>query len=138
MQLRYYIDTSIWMDLYEGRNGYNNEPLGEYAFKLFSNIKLKGGRIVISYFLLQELNRYYTSDEINSMLMPFLGIIDNIPISQTQYEQARIIADERGIPKGDVLHAIVARDNNFILITRDNHFRNLRDISQSYAPEELI
>lgn len=40
--------------------------------------------------------------------------------------------------KVNALHAIVARDNGLILITRDNHFRVLQDISKYYKPEELI
>ena len=29
MENKYYLDTSIWIDVYEDRKGYNNEPLGE-------------------------------------------------------------------------------------------------------------
>jgi len=42
------------------------------------------------------------------------------------------------VPAGDALHAIVARDNDLILVTRDRHFRKLEDISKHYKPEELI
>lgn len=33
MTERYFIDTSIWIDFYEDRIGYKDEPLGDYAFK---------------------------------------------------------------------------------------------------------
>lgn len=38
---KYYVDTSVWIDLYEDRKGYNKEPLGDFALKLFSYIKAK-------------------------------------------------------------------------------------------------
>jgi len=46
--IKYYIDTSIWMDLLENRIGYNREPLGDYALRLFSLILSKRYKIVIS------------------------------------------------------------------------------------------
>ena len=55
-----------------------------------------------------------------------------------QREEAKKIAKERDVPAGDALHAIVARDNDLILVTRDRHFRKLEDISKHYKPEELI
>ena len=42
------------------------------------------------------------------------------------------------MPLGDVLHSLLARDNGLILVTRDNHFKELKDISKFYKPEELI
>jgi len=32
--MKFYLDTSIWIDIYEDRKGYNSEPLGNYGFKL--------------------------------------------------------------------------------------------------------
>ena len=45
---KYYIDTSIWMDLLEDRKGYNHQPLGDYALKLFTFIKAKKYKLIIS------------------------------------------------------------------------------------------
>ena len=52
-------------------------------------------------------------------------------------EEAKKIATERNIPVGDALHAIIARDNNLVLVTRDKHFENIEDISKHFKPEEL-
>ena len=41
MAEKYLIDTSILVDLYEDRRGYQYEPLGDFAFKLFCIIKAK-------------------------------------------------------------------------------------------------
>ncbi len=138
MAEKYYIDTSIWMDLYEDRKGYNNEPLGEYALKLFSLIKAKNKTLAITDLLVRELEMNYSIAEINGMMKPFEAIIEKIIASKKQREEAMKIAKERNVPPGDVLHAIIARDSKLVLITRDNDFRKLEDISKHYKPEELL
>jgi len=135
---KFYVDTSIWIDLYEDRKGYNNEPLGEYALKLFSKIKAKENKLIISNILIRELEGYYSIEEINGMIKPFTKIIEKIISTTEQRIEARKIALERNLPPGDVLHAILARNNNLILISRDKDFRMLADISKGYKPEELI
>ena len=72
------------------------------------------------------------------MIKPFEEIIEKIIGTKTQGDEAIKIANERKLPYGDVLHSIIARDNNLILVTRDRHFKELQDISKSYKPEELI
>lgn len=134
----YIIDTSIWVDLYEDRKGYNNEPLGDYAFKLLVKIKAKESVIVLTDFLIKELETLYSIPEINGMFKPFEKIIKKTIATERQREEAKNIAKERGVPAGDALHAIVARDNDLILVTRDRHFRKLEDISKHYKPEDLI
>ena len=138
MEEEYIIDTSIWVDLYEDRKDYNNEPLGNYAFKLLVKIKAKESAIVLTDFLIRELETIYSVAEINGMFKPFEKIIKKIIATEKQWEEAKKIAKERDVPAGDALHAIIARDNNFILVTRDRHFRELEDISKHYKPEELI
>ena len=138
MEEEYIIDTSIWVDLYEDRKDYNNEPLGNYAFKLLVKIKAKESAIVLTDFLIRELETIYSVAEINGMFKPFDKIIKKIIATEKQWEEAKKIAKERDVPAGDALHVIIARDNNFILVTRDRHFRELEDISKHYKPEELI
>ena|SRR3989344_781513 len=138
MTEKYLIDTSIWVDLYEDRKGYKNEPLGEYALKLLSRIKIKKSNIILTDLLVRELEMNYSIPEINGMFNPFEKIIIKIITTEKQREEAKKIAKERNIPPGDALHAIIARDNNLILITRDKHFKKLEDISKHYKPEELI
>jgi predicted nucleic acid-binding protein len=137
MAEKYYIDTSIWMDLLEDRKGYNNEPLGDYALKLFSLIKAKKSTLILSDILIRELEGYYSLEEINGMMLPFQKIIEKIIATKEQRVEARKIAEERNLPPGDCLHAILARDNDFILITRDKDFKLLEDITSHYKPEEI-
>jgi len=138
MTEKYYLDTSIWMDLYEDRFGYNNEPLGEYAWKLFCLIKTNCHIIVISNFLIRELEVNYSIEEINGMMKPFENILENVFLSKSQKDEAKKIAHDRNLPPGDVVHVIIARDFNLILITRDKHFRKLDDIHRHYKPEDVI
>ena len=138
MPERYYLDTSIWMDLYEDRIGFNNEPLGDFAWKLFALIKVKGHKIMISDLLLAELKVNYSDEQIKGMMKPFEDMIEKVIAKRAQRDEAENISDLKNIPKGDILHAIIARDNNLILITRDNHFKGLADISLFYRPEDLI
>ncbi|MEM3374666.1 MAG: PIN domain-containing protein [Candidatus Woesearchaeota archaeon] len=136
--MNYLIDTSIWIDLYENRKGYKNEPLGDYAFELFKKIILEKNKIVITDFIQKELQVNYGLEEIRGMLFPFKEFLEIVYVNDKQKDEAKIIAEQRNIPKGDALHAIVARDNNLILITRDKHFKELKDIVKSYKPEEII
>ncbi len=138
MTEEYIIDTSIWVDLYEDRKGYDNEPLGDYAFKLLVKIKAQEKVIVLTDFLIKELETLYSVAEINGIFNPFNKIIKKLIATEKQREEAKKIANERDVPAGDALCAIVARDNNSILVTRDRHFRKLEDISKHHKPEELI
>jgi len=138
MTEKYYLDASIWVDFYENRKGYNNECLGDYAFKLLIQIKAKADRIILTDFLIRELEVRYSIEEINGMFKLFEHLVDKIMITKEQKEEANKISEKRNVPKGDAIHAIIARDNKLILITRDNHFRSLEDISFYYRPEEFI
>ena len=135
---KYYVDTSIWMDLLEDRKGYNGEPLGDYALKLFVMIKAKKHTLVVSDLLIRELESNYSVEEINGMVLPFQNIIEKVLMTKEQRDEAKKIALERDLPPGDALHAIVARDNRYVMVTRDKHFKYLQDITKHYKPEEII
>jgi predicted nucleic acid-binding protein len=138
MNDKYLLDTAIWIDFGEDRVGFNGEPLGEYAFKLLSEIKTRGSIIVVTDFLIKELEKKYSVAQINGLFRPFERLLQKVIPTGRQAEEARRISFERGVPKGDALFAIVARDSDLVLITRDKHFRLLEDISNHYTPEDLI
>src|SRR3989338_6256149 len=128
MAEKYYVDTSIWMDLLEDRKGFNGEPLGDYALKLFAMIKAKNYKLILSDLLIRELESNYSVEEINGMILPFKKIIEKVFVTTEQRDEAKKIAEERNVPPGDVLHAIIARDNQYTMVTRDRHFQRLGDI----------
>ncbi len=72
------------------------------------------------------------------MMLLFTEIIEKITTTKAQRNEARVIAECLDVPMGDAVHAIIARDNKYVLITRDNHFRKLDSIVKHHRPEDLI
>ena len=137
MAEKYYLDTSIWMDYYEDRTD-PSKNIGEFAFKLLCKLLATKSKIVVSTFLLRELETAYSLNKIRGLTLPFEKLMEKVDVSDKQREEANGIAEERGVPKGDIIHAILARDNNAILVSRDKHFQLLKDICEVMKPEELI
>jgi predicted nucleic acid-binding protein len=48
--------------------------------------------------------------------------------SEEQRKRARDISKKQDVPFGDALHAIIAKENNGVILTRDKHFLKLRDV----------
>ena len=134
---KYYLDTSIWMDYYEDRKD-PSKDIGEFAFKLLVKLLASKSTIVVSDFLLRELEVTYSLDKVRGMTLHFEHLMEKVSLSKEQNEEAKKIAEKRKIPKGDAIHAILARDNKAILVSRDNHFQKLRDICEVMKPEEII
>lgn len=134
---RYYLDTATWMDFYEDRKD-PSRNIGEIAFKLLCKLLASKSKIVVSNFLQMEMDAYYSIEEIRGMTMLFEKLIIKVELSEEQLNEAKKIAKERNIPKGDVIHAIAARNNNAILVSRDKHFQQLKDICECVKPEEII
>ena len=65
-------------------------------------------------------------------------MIEDVEVKENQLKEARKINRERNIPFKDALHAILARDNCAILVTRDHHFEELQDIAVCKKPEEIL
>lgn len=132
----YYIDTCIWRDYLENRED-NFRPLGEWAFMLFKLVEKEDGVVLYSSFVIDELWKKYTEKEINDMLKIIKNVWE-VKATKQQIQEAAILGKIRGMGFSDAIHAILARDNNAILVTRDNHFIDLTDIATIKKPEELI
>lgn len=78
MNKKYLIDTSIWIDFYEDRFGYKNEPLGDFAHILLSLIMARHDNILMSKLTIRELEKMYSISEINGMMQPFRNILTDI------------------------------------------------------------
>jgi predicted nucleic acid-binding protein len=118
---RYYVDTCVWIDFVEGM---------EYAEKLFSKIIYNNDILIISKLILHEFLRYKSYERIAALYALLLSknLIIRIEADQLQENEARILSAQRMIPQPDILHAIISRDNDALLITRDKHFFKLNDI----------
>jgi len=137
MPEKYYLDTSVWRDYYEERKD-SSKDLGEFAFLLLSRLLASNSRIVVSTFLLRELERDYTLEKIRGIMRPFESLLERATVSKKQIDEAEKIALQRNLPKGDAIHAILARDCKALLVSRDKHFNYLKDICPVAKPEELI
>ncbi|MBI5393411.1 PIN domain-containing protein [Candidatus Woesearchaeota archaeon] len=129
----YNVDTSILLDCFEKR-GEN----GEYSLKFLEFIISTDSLIIYSDLHIRELkNTGYTYDQIIVLLSPFKKSIKKIHIYSFQLSEAKLIARQRDIPKNDALHAVLARDNNAIMISRDKHFQQIKDIVETRLPEDF-
>jgi predicted nucleic acid-binding protein len=137
MEERYYLDTSVWMDYYEDRKDPYRD-IGEYAYQLLCRLMATNSKILVSFFLFKELSKYYSMDDIRGMATPFERSIVRVSISREQSREAKLISQERNMPKADVIHAILARDNDAVLVSRDKHFNLLKDICRIAKPEDVF
>ena len=133
--VKYYLDTSIWLDHYEkrGRNG-------EIALALISKILNENEIIIYSDFHINELKSLsYKLNEIRGIVR--VAKPNNIEFAHTnreQLEEAKRIKKYIKIPIKDIIHSIIARDNEAILVYTDKHFEKLKYLIDIKKPIELI
>ena len=82
----------------------------------------------------------YSKEEISTIFSIIfnLDLLVKVLISKEQAKEATILCKKRKVPFGDALHAILARDNKAIMVTRDKHFKKLKDIAEIKKPEDLL
>lgn len=138
MTEKYYLDSCIWRDYFENRSD-RFRPLGDWALDLIKKIMREEGTFIISDHLINELKKNYSLDELNKFfdVIP-KALIIRISTNENQAKEAFKIKKELGIPFGDAVHAILARDSNAVLISRDKHFYELNMQIKIKRPEELI
>jgi predicted nucleic acid-binding protein len=138
MQQRYYLDTCIWIDYLENRSD-KFRPLGNWALRLIKQIIQDEDCIVISKLVKDELRAKLSKKEIGEMIkiVPQQLTIE-IKTRPKQLLEAKEKQRELGTPLKDTVHAILARDIDAILITRDKHFIQLQEIITIRRPEDLI
>jgi len=137
MTSKYYVDTAIWRDLHENRKD-KSKNLGELAFESFKKIRSNKGKIVYSDFVVEELSRAYDKQTIDKLFKGESELLEKVEISKEQIKEAVDLSKDLKIPFGDALHSVLARDNDAIMITRDHHFRKLKDKITIKKPEDLI
>ncbi len=138
--MKFYIDTCIWRDFYEARFSKKGNPIGDYATSFFKKVMKNKDFLLFSELNIEELLIKYDKDEINYMLgiLFRIGILKRIQIKEEHRSKARRISLLKNIPNPDALHAILAKENRAILVTRDKHFRILKDTIKIKKPEEII
>jgi len=128
----YYVDSSIWRDYFENRSD-RFRPLGEWAFEFFKNLNKDEDLVVLSDFLIDELVDF------GPKVIPFLKDMKIqhviIKVSDSQLNEAESITK---VHFEDAVHAVLARDNSCILVSRDRHFLETTDMVETYKPEDLF
>jgi predicted nucleic acid-binding protein len=135
MQKRYYIDTCIWIDFLENRVD-KFRPLGEWAFMLVRKIIDEEGVILLSRLLRHEISLRASEEKIREIVPE--DILAYAEENDSQVCEASALSSKLRVPRGDALHAIIARDNSAVIVTRDRHFEMLAGIVDVKKPEELI
>ena len=137
MQKRYYLDTCIWIDYFENRSD-RFRPLGEWAFRALAKIIEEEGIILFSNLNEKEFRNYYSKEQMAQMLtLVPLALLKLVKTREKQFEEAKLLAGILRIPTNDAIHAILARDNSAILITRDKHFMLIKGVDIK-LPEDLL
>ena len=131
----FYFDTSIWMDIYDKRGVH-----GDVAKKLLEKIIHEDFFVVYSDVIFTELKRLNYSDfEINQMLsIAKPNHIKRIQSTKEQIEEAVRLAWQRDVPFRDALHALICRDHDLQLVSRDWDFEKLKDVARAMKPEDLV
>ena len=137
MASKYYIDTAIWRDLHENRKD-KSKNLGELAFEAFKKIRINKEKIVYSDFVFEELSHAYDEQTINKLFKDASELLEKVKINEGQFKEAADLSKKLNIPFGDAVHGVLARDNNAVMVTRDRHFRKLKDKITIKKPEDLI
>lgn len=136
MSKRIYVDTNIYLDLFEERKD-NIKPLGEFAFQLFQKALACEFTIVISEPVLSEINRTTVNKQIAEEFLQELKDAGKLICVRVQ-EEDRIKADCTQ-NYFDAMHAILARKAGCEYLVS----RNLKDFEEfdfieTVLPEDLL
>ena len=139
MAKKFYVDTSVWRDYFEDRKD-NLKPLGEFAFQFLKKCKEEKWEIIVSDIINIELKSRFSEQQVKEVFSSFKDEIKNVEATKQQKLEAEKYWEKtnKSIPFNDVLHAIIAKQHNAILITRDYHFEMLSSIVEIKKPEEII
>lgn len=80
----------------------------------------------------------YSKYEIEYLFFPFRKNLIYVFSNKKQFGKAKDLFKKRDLPLFDSLHALLAREQKAIMVTRDKHFEKLKDIIIPRKPEELI
>ena len=64
--------------------------------------------------------------------------LKRVQVTKEQFEEARRLSKQRDVPLGDAIHAVLARDHDAQLVSRDWDFEKLKDITNVQKPENLM
>jgi hypothetical protein len=145
MSLSFYVDSCIYLNLWQKEGDENfGKPYWEIAKEFFEKVENKKSVIYYSGFILKELKYILTEVEYHKKREVFNSnsCFMKESLTKEEYEEARKIEDEINGEIGfyDIMHILISRKTNSILITRD---KKLIEVSnrlgvKAKKPEEIL
>jgi len=141
--MNFYVDTCIYLNLWLKEKSKQDLPLWRYAKEFFESVENSGLKIYYSGIILKELSYILTKEEFNKKRVVFNSpIFEKLILSKEELNLARYIESELKyeISFYDIIHLLLAKKSNSILITRD---RKLLYIAKNYSvtakrPENIL
>jgi len=136
---RFYVDTNIWLDFALDRKD-GVRPLGEFAFQFLKKCIRNKWRVFCSDAVLSELGEKMPPDQIEERCFKIVSeqkLLERVRCSGRQVAEAEAVSKNEKLPFVDALHAIIARDNNAVVVSRDWHFERLLKKVKVLSPEEI-
>ncbi|MEK6899095.1 MAG: PIN domain-containing protein [Nanoarchaeota archaeon] len=143
MNNSYYVDTCIYLNIWQ-KESIKGIELWRIAKEFFDKLEEREDTIYYSGFILKELSYILTDEEFNQKRELFNSnpIFIKEVLTKEEYEEARKIENELNneISFYDIMHILISRKTNSILITRD---KKLIEISkrlgvEAKKPEEIL
>lgn len=134
-----YVDTNIFLDFWLDRKT-KIAPAGLFAEKMFEDLTECKYFLVTSNYIMMEIKENINFfEEVRDLFETLRSAekIKVIKIKQGMIDKAKKIASKKDVPIHDAIHAIVAKSEGAILVTRDKHFQNIADFITVLKPEEL-
>ena len=143
MKKSYYVDTCIYLNLWQ-KESVNSVALWELAKEFLDKVEEREDSIYYSGFILKELMYILSENEFKQKREMFSSNPRFIKetLTSEEYEEARKIEIKikNEISFYDIIHILLARKTNSILITRD---KKLIELSKKLGveakkPEEIL
>jgi predicted nucleic acid-binding protein len=131
-----YIDTNVIIDLIDDRENEFGENLVEHASRLFTEAILCKYNLILSDWLLVELNKYVIPESIRMLFVLSKKKIIHQKICDEDKIKASQLSPEHS---DDALHIVLAEKANADIIVTSNtaHFNNIRTIIPIKKPTYL-
>jgi len=141
MKKSYYVDACIYLNLWQNEVDRKGNKLGGFAKDFFEKIENENSIIYYSGFILKELMFLLSVEEYlqKRELFDSSPNFKKITLSKEEYELAKKMHRAEGLSFYDVIHMLLAKKTNSILVTRD---KILIQFAKNYSviaktPEEL-
>ncbi len=140
--MRFYVDTCIYLNLWQKEVGRNRElPFWKSAKDFFEKCEAENHKIFYSGFVLKELKHILDEDEFNLKSELLKSKFSKVEASESDYNEARKLESELNYEIGffDCFHVVLTKKIGAILVTRDILLiKKAREYIQAATPESFL